>query len=107
MAFNKLAFEAIRFRLGRIAKWRRGLRHPDPRNACAADAIDRLASADANTISPDTWAGLAPHIESAALPYAVSDTARDLGFRGKQPTTLDTFLALVTARLTSTPTGAR
>jgi hypothetical protein len=99
----------LRPALRRSAAWRtkQSDKFPeDRRNLVAATTLEMLAQAVPADISSQLWAGLAPFFEtsgdyqSPAWAFAVTETARLVGFR-TYPADLNSFLDGLLTRLTA------
>ena len=99
--------QSIKYGITRGANWRDKVfeRYHDERNVWAANALRKLAD-DTPSLRVDAWKALQPHFEweSERFREAVSQTARNVGFKHKSKS-FPFFIKNLVAAL-SQPTAA-
>src|SRR3954452_24216017 len=98
---------AVLARIGCTAAWRRTMAEKykdDPRNTRAADRLEELSTASAESVSRDTWATLAVPHKQTKVQNEITEAARAVGFRSF-PDTLQDFLQEIAAKMAATTGG--
>lgn len=91
---HEFYFDIVLDKLSRAVIWRQSIaaRHPaDPRNGKAVTELSRLAKSRFADVPSQTWADLAPLLESDHFNDAANLAVRDVAFR-RHPHTIDAFI---------------
>src|SRR5687768_5192917 len=92
---HEFYFDILLDKLARAVTWRRSIavRHPaDPRNGKAVAELTRLAKSRFADVPSQTWADIAPLLESDQFNESANLAVRDVGFR-RHPRDIAEFIA--------------